>query len=492
LDTLQHHYDTTDIRARRIPVDYASHSHHVEPLEAELARLLGDITPKNTEIAFYSTVTGDVLDTAELTADYWYRNLRQTVRLDDTVRALHRDRFGLFIESSPHAVLTYGIQQTLDELDADASTTVLGTLRRDHDDRQQFLTALGRAWTVGAPVARWATEDRPAAVHTELPTYPFQRTRHWIGPLSAGSTPTALGLTPTDHPILKTATTHPDGTTTYTGTTSLTTHPWLTDHTILNTPLLPGTALLDLALHAAHDLNHPHIEELTLHTPTPLTTQPTHLHLTTTPDTHHTGQRTLTIHTRPHTTNPHTPWTHTATATLTTTPTNNPTPTPTPHTTWPPPGSTPINLTDLYPRLAHHGYTYGPTFQGLTHAWHNGTTLHATITLPTTPPPNTPIHPALLDAALHPLLATNTHNPTTLHLPTTYTHTTLHTTHPTTLHTTITPHPTNPNTHTLTATDPTGTPVITTTLTTTPTTTTHLTHTLTTLTTPTPHHPNLL
>ncbi|MFJ9612228.1 acyltransferase domain-containing protein, partial [Kitasatospora sp. NPDC101176] len=464
--------------ARRIPVDYASHSHHVEPLHHHLTQLLAHIKPQRTEIEFYSTVTGDVLDTTELTADYWYRNLRQTVRLDETVRALHRDRFGLFIESSPHPVLTYGIQQTLDEVDPSGSVAVLGTLRRDQDDHAQFLTALATAWTSGAPLTRWTTHDR-TPTHTDLPTYPFQRTRHWITPQTGSGTPSALGLAPTDHLFLKTATTHPDGTTTYTGTLNLTTHPWLTDHTIHDTVLLPATALLDLTLHAAHDLHHPHIEELTLHTPTPLTTTPTQLHLTATPPTNHT--RTLTIHTRPHTTNPHTPWTHTATATLTTTgPDTDPhTDTSTTHT-WPPTHTTPIPLTHLYDDLTTHGYTYGPTFQGLTHAWKNHTTLHATTTLPTTQTPtHTTIHPALLDAALHPLLTTTDH--TTLHLPTTFTHTTLHTTHATTLHTTLTPHPTNPNTHTLTATDPHGTPVITTTLTTTPTTPTHLTHTLNTL-----------
>ncbi|MFJ9698006.1 type I polyketide synthase, partial [Kitasatospora sp. NPDC101183] len=226
LDTLQAHHPDS----RRIPVDYASHSHHVEPLQPQLAHLLHDIQPKSTEIAFYSTVTGDVLDTAELTADYWYRNLRQTVRLDETVRALHRDRFGLFIESSPHAVLTYGIQQTLDEVDPSGTVAVLGTLRRDHDDHAQFLTALATAWTTGAPVQRWTTQDR-TPTPTDLPTYPFQRTRHWISPQTGSGTPSALGLAPTDHLFLRTATTHPDGTTTYTGTLSLTTHPWLADHT---------------------------------------------------------------------------------------------------------------------------------------------------------------------------------------------------------------------------------------------------------------------
>ncbi|MFF8619353.1 polyketide synthase dehydratase domain-containing protein, partial [Streptomyces sp. NPDC015350] len=163
------------------------------------------------------------------------------------------------------------------------------------------------------------------------------------------------------------------------------------------------------------------------------------------------GTRTLTIQTRPETTTTSgtgtgtgddTPWTRHATGTLT----PHTPPTPTPHTTtWPPTHATPIDLTNLYPNLTHHGYTYGPAFQGLTHLWQHHNHLYAQITLPPhTNPDQHPLHPALLDATLHPLLATthntnpntpNTHpHPDTpIHIPFTWNNITLHTTHPTTL-----------------------------------------------------------
>ncbi|MFJ3794648.1 acyltransferase domain-containing protein, partial [Kitasatospora sp. NPDC090091] len=78
--TALHDFITTcesdGIHARAIPVDYASHSTHVEELRDELATLLGDITPQASTVPFYSTVTGGVLDTRELTTEYWYTNLR--------------------------------------------------------------------------------------------------------------------------------------------------------------------------------------------------------------------------------------------------------------------------------------------------------------------------------------------------------------------------------------------------------------------------------
>ncbi|WP_143071006.1 polyketide synthase dehydratase domain-containing protein, partial [Streptomyces malaysiense] len=93
-----------------------------------------------------------------------------------------------------------------------------------------------------------------------------------------------------------------DDRTTFTGQISLTTHPWLADHAVAGTVILPGTAHLDLALHAAHHTGHTHIEELTLETPLALPeTGSLHLQVTVGATDEH-GNRALTIHARPATT----------------------------------------------------------------------------------------------------------------------------------------------------------------------------------------------
>ena len=66
------------VRARRIPVDYASHSSQIEEIREELLEACASIAPRSGEVPFYSTVTGGLLDTAELDGEYWYRNLRET------------------------------------------------------------------------------------------------------------------------------------------------------------------------------------------------------------------------------------------------------------------------------------------------------------------------------------------------------------------------------------------------------------------------------
>ncbi|MDT0616817.1 acyltransferase domain-containing protein, partial [Streptomyces lancefieldiae] len=100
------------VRARRLPVDYASHSVHVEALGGELEEVLAGIRPRTGEIPFYSTVEAAVVDTAGLDAGYWLRNLRRPVRFQETVERLLADGFEVFVEAGAHPVLTGAVQET--------------------------------------------------------------------------------------------------------------------------------------------------------------------------------------------------------------------------------------------------------------------------------------------------------------------------------------------------------------------------------------------
>ncbi|MEU0061641.1 type I polyketide synthase, partial [Streptomyces sp. NPDC006334] len=88
VETLVTQLQEQDIRARLIPVDYASHSAHVETIEQQLATALAGITPQASEVPFFSTVEPGFLNTAELDAGYWYRNLRQTVHFHTAIQHL--------------------------------------------------------------------------------------------------------------------------------------------------------------------------------------------------------------------------------------------------------------------------------------------------------------------------------------------------------------------------------------------------------------------
>ncbi|MGW3472656.1 type I polyketide synthase, partial [Saccharopolyspora sp. NPDC000995] len=182
LETLLSTLEQQDVRVRRIPVDYASHTAHVDTIQDQLLKALAPITPHQGAIPFHSTVTTTQLDGPELTADYWYRNLRQPVRFHPVVENLH-PAHTTFIEPSPHPVLTTPIQETTDD------ATTIGALRRDNGSLAHLLTATTRAWTTGHPVDWTKLFENTAAQRIPLPTYPFQRTRYWLdAPVQAAPT----------------------------------------------------------------------------------------------------------------------------------------------------------------------------------------------------------------------------------------------------------------------------------------------------------------
>lgn len=161
-----------DIRARMIPVDYASHSPQVEKIEGELLAAVASLTYSNSDIAFYSSVTGGEIRGTDLDAGYWYRNLRQSVRFADTVAAMVAAGHTTFVEISPHPVLTGAIK----DITEDAS--VIGTLRRGEDDARRFLRSLAELYVCGAEVdlAPYVVRGRRIA----LPTYAFDRESYWL------------------------------------------------------------------------------------------------------------------------------------------------------------------------------------------------------------------------------------------------------------------------------------------------------------------------
>ncbi|MGW5868672.1 type I polyketide synthase [Streptomyces sp. NPDC055239] len=176
LDELMEACAADEVRARRVPVDYASHSPHVERIQEELAGVLAGVEPLTASVPMLSTVTGEWLTGTEVGTDYWYQNLRNTVRFEDATRGLLDHGVGAFVECSPHPVLTFGVRETLDATDGDA--VVVGTLRRTDGGLDRFLLSAAEAYVEGLPF-EWR-QTVPAGQHVELPTYPFQRRRFWL------------------------------------------------------------------------------------------------------------------------------------------------------------------------------------------------------------------------------------------------------------------------------------------------------------------------
>ncbi|MFF3226937.1 SDR family NAD(P)-dependent oxidoreductase [Nocardia suismassiliense] len=385
-------------RVRRIPVDYASHTADVETIRAELDAALAPIAPRPGTVAFYSTVTGTPLDGTELTADYWYRNLRQPVLFHPVVQALVPTH-SVFIEPSPHPVLTTAVQETAD------TVVSVATLRRNDGTRDRLVRAAADAWTNGVAVD-W-TPLIPVARRIPLPAYPFQRTRYWLEATATGVADLATaGQRAVDHPLLAARIDQPDAQhVSLTGRIGIDTQPWLADHAVASVLVLPGTALLELAVLAGDEVGCDLVEELTLTTPLLIPERGgVQLRVRVRPED--AGRRALTVHGRPEDALESDAWTLHATATLA----RRHTPGTAAAGPWPPAGAVRVPMDAVYERFAQHGYHYGPAFQGLRAVWRAADEVFAEIALPTqqlSAATEFAVHPALLDAATQTVLLAN-------------------------------------------------------------------------------------
>ncbi|WP_433754965.1 SDR family NAD(P)-dependent oxidoreductase [Nocardia sp. CA-135398] len=409
--------------AKRIPVDYASHSAAVEAVRDRVLAELESVEPVSGSVPFFSTVSGDYVDTATLDAGYWYRGLREQVRFAESVAALQRAGTNAFIEVSPHPVLTMGIEATAGELGLADRVAVLSTLKRDQGDPLQITTALAQAYCAGVDVAADALAPvvtralgmlRPVA-RVDLPTYAFQHKRYWLQP-SAAQDVYQSGLGEAKHPLLGAAVWMPDSeAVVLTGRLSLADHPWLADHAINGAALLPGTAFVELALHAGTMVGCPRLAELVVAAPLVLPTDgAVELRvMAAAPDD--AGARAVSVYSRPQSDGesdqdgpgssgaPRSEWVRHATGTVVASPLSAPEPIGADAASWPPVGALPVHIGDAYAELAERGYDYGAMFQGLTALWRRGDELFAEVALPeqAQSADRFGVHPALLDAALH-------------------------------------------------------------------------------------------
>nr|WP_311766737.1 SDR family NAD(P)-dependent oxidoreductase [Streptomyces rhizosphaericus] len=398
-------------RARLIEVDYASHGPQVDQIREELMRVLEGVRPLDASgscTAFYSTVAGGRVDGSVLDTDYWVRNLRERVRFTDAVQALLADGHRVFIEASTHPVLTLGLQETFEEAELPAVT--VPTLRRDHGGLAQLLHSLAQAFTAGVDVD-WTTlyPSSPAPRVVALPTYAFQRERYWLdGHGGRAGDPADLGLVSAGHPLLGAAVELADGRGhVLTGRISARTHTWLGEHVVADAVLVPGAALAEWVLRAADEVGCGGVDELALHVPLVLPPSGGLRVQVVVGEAAEDGRRDARVYSRPAAGEGDSGagWICHAEGVLSPPPDRS-------HEApglggaWPPAGAAPLGVDGFYDRVAASGYAYGPSFQGLRAVWRDGADVCAEVVLPEAAGEQTGfgIHPALLDAALHPAL----------------------------------------------------------------------------------------
>ena len=391
-------------KTSRLQVSHAFHSALMDPMLEDFRQVARSLSYRPPEIDVVCDLTGDVARGTELCdPDYWVRHVRETVRFADCVRTMAADGVRTFLELGPDGVLSALAAESLPEgLAAPA-------LHPERGEEDTLVTALSRLHVVGVPVDWAPAFEATGARRVDLPNYAFQHERFWpSGTVGMGD---AAGPAGDGHPLMSmSVSVAASDEMIMTGQLSRATQPWLGDHEVDGAAHVPAAALLESALRAADDLGCSSVEELALTTPLVL---PEHgsvqLQLRVGgPDEH--GRRPVRFFSRA-AGSPDDAWTQNATGLLGDGPgtaENAAEADPLLGTldtrTWPPRGATVVGLEGLYEEFADNGLLHGPVFQGVRAMWRADGDLFAEIALPEQVDDGDAfgLHPALLDAALHP------------------------------------------------------------------------------------------
>lgn len=190
VDTFRLLLEGEGVACRLLHTSHAFHSAMMDPVLDGFRSEVGAVALSAPQVPIVSTLTGLPLTAAEATSpDYWTRHLRQTVRFSPALLHALEDDTHAFLEVGPRPSLALLARQ---HAQARGRTIVASLGEGPADERAAWLAAAGTLWSAGATIATHAIDHREQRRRVRLPTYPFERKRHWIDArLPASITPIA-------------------------------------------------------------------------------------------------------------------------------------------------------------------------------------------------------------------------------------------------------------------------------------------------------------
>ncbi|EDM78860.1 modular polyketide synthase [Plesiocystis pacifica SIR-1] len=402
------HFEQFDRNVLRLTVSHAFHSPRMTPILDKFRKVAEKLEFNEPRIPIISNVTGERASGDDLRSpEYWAQHIRQAVRFVDGVRALEREGVTTFLELGPHAVLSGMVPPCLSD-DAQAKAVVLPNLHKRKPEVETMTLALAglhahhHSLDWEAVLAPFSPQRIP------LPTYAFQRQRYWLErSVGRAADVASAGLSDAEHPLLGAKVQLADSDAVlFTSRLSMAEHPMLGGHVVFDATIIPGTAFLELAMIATLRVGLDRVEELTIERPLKLPAKGGLLLQLSLSPANEAGSRELTIYARS-TASEHAGWLRHASGSIG----QGPRSADFALDAWPPPGATPLpvaeDLESAYAILEEIGLRYEGAFRGLDKAWRHGEELLVEVSLPEQhgrSATDFAIHPALLDASLHPLV----------------------------------------------------------------------------------------
>jgi acyl transferase domain-containing protein/acyl carrier protein len=386
-------------RSERLAVSHAFHSPLMEPMLDEFERIASGIQYSSPKLRVISNLTGDIARAELATPAYWRRHIRGAVRFSDGIEKLKALDITTFVEIGPRPTLLGLGRRCL----PDDALQWLPSLRKGRDDWTQLLETTARLYTAGAHID-WRAFDRDyARKPVAMPSYPFERQRHWIEMPPAGSRrPDTTAGGRILHPLLGRRLRSASGDVRFEALIDVATPPFLADHAKMGTVIFPATGILEMGSAAADVVFGPGahaVDDLTISDP--LVLAPGELSVVQTIVTRGGDAAHMMMYSRPESASDDAAWRLHASTTL--------------RRAGPVAGKAagtpatplaelrdrypqPMEVADYYARMQADGHDYGPSFHAITELYRGDRGALALIELPET------LRPAAVDFAMHPVL----------------------------------------------------------------------------------------
>ncbi|CAM4067389.1 hypothetical protein GCM10009799_46760 [Nocardiopsis rhodophaea] len=253
------------VRTRRLDISFASHSPLVLPMVEEFGQAARSVRYQDPRIPIVSSSTGKPVGDAMATPAYWIEQITRPVRFHDALTELEKTAATALLEISPKPTLLHLAEEVVDP----DRTSFIAAVRPERP-WEHVLGALGDLYVQGVDVDWEAVHGRRSGRRVRLPTYPWQRQRHWIEPQADGRVDPASGAAPgPTTPLLGPRLDLADGGVCFDTVVAPNGVPWLQDHRVFQTVVMPGVAYMEMALSAAREVFGPSV---------PLETRDFHIH----------------------------------------------------------------------------------------------------------------------------------------------------------------------------------------------------------------------
>lgn len=169
------------IACQRLRTSHAFHSALIEPALDQFLQFVKGMELNPPGIPFISNVTGTWITDDEATdPHYWVKQMRQTVRFEKGVEELLKNPEAILLEVGPGLTLKTLARWHPHKKPAQLIISSIPSPRERQKDIPYLLRTLGQLWLAGVEPDWAAFNANEQRMRVPLPTYPFDRQRHWV------------------------------------------------------------------------------------------------------------------------------------------------------------------------------------------------------------------------------------------------------------------------------------------------------------------------